>query len=322
MIWKENVRKVVMVVILVIAITVFLAIGMYKPGKDETKKISLIVYGSNDKRWESLVQGAELAGDESGADINLVSTVSESDYNEQIDIIKREISNGADALLIAACNSEEIGKYIDSANIKIPVIFVETGIDSDSKRICISADNYAMGYELGKEICEKENPIVKVAIVSEGVEKSCIREREQGVRDAISDYANKVVTWERNPNEENLLARVFLQRELVSEAVDVIVTLDNPMTDSLMDALNNLNKTSKVYSIATSEQSVYCLDHKMIKALTHHNKFGIGYIGTKYAINSKAAKKEYSDDIIQYKVVSKDDMYDYENQKLLFPFVK
>lgn len=322
MINRDNLRKVVMFVLLILATVSIIALAMYRPHAAHNKKISLIVYGNNVKRWESLLQGAELAGEEKGAEINLVSMGNETDYEEQIRIIEREVSNGTQAILLAACNSEKIGEYLDRAKMKIPVIFVETGVDLQEDGVCIAADDYMMGYELGKSICENEKPIAKVAIVSDKTYRNSISEREKGVRDAIKDYSNTVVTWKRNPNEENLLPRVFLQRELVSEAVDVIVTLDNTMTDSLMDALSNLNKTSKVYSISTSEQAVYCLDHNLIKSLTYQNEFGIGYISTMYAIDGKDAHKEYSDNDISFKVVNKDNMYEYDNQKLLFPFVK
>lgn len=322
MIDREHFRRILMIVAFVVSIFVLAVFSRYEPKEKEAKRVSLIVYGSDARRWESLLQGAELAAGEDNADVSLITMNSESDYKEQIEKINREIENGADALMIAACNSEKIGEFIDGAKIKIPVVFVETGVVSKKDRICISASDYDMGYALGKVICEKENPIVKVAIVSDGTERDSISERERGVRDAITDYANAVVTWERNQNEEKLLPRVFLQRELVSEAVDVIVTLDNTMSDSMMDALNNLIKTSKVYSISTSDQSVYYLDQKMIKALTYQSEFGIGYIGAKYALDEKNARKKYSREDILFRVIDKDEMYEYDNQTLLFPFVK
>ena len=112
----------------------------------------MILYGNNLKRWENLIQGAELSAEESDAEINTVYMSGESDYSEQIGIIQREVSNGADALVIAACDSEEIGKYIDKSKINLPVIFVETGVDSKQDRTCICADDYEMGYELGKQV--------------------------------------------------------------------------------------------------------------------------------------------------------------------------
>lgn len=322
MISKDMLRKFMTPALFIVALIVLLVFSKYEPKEAETRNVSLIVYGNDAKRWENLAQGAELAAGEESADVSIVTMTSEEDYAEQIAIIEREIESGADALMIAACDSERIGEYIDSVKIKIPVIFVETGIVSDKKQICIAADDYQMGYALGEEICKRENPIVKVAIVSGGIERDSIRERERGVRDAIGGYVNQVVTWERNQNEESLLPRVFLQRELVSEAVDVIVSFDNTMTNSLMDALDNLNKSSKVYSISTSDQSVYCLDQKRIKALTYQSEFGIGYIGAKYALNPQIAEKKYANEDILFRVIDKDEMYDYDNQTLLFPFVK
>ena len=322
MIDREQIRRILMIVVFVVSIFVLVVFSKYEPKEKEAKKVSLIVYGSDVRRWENLMQGAELAAGECGASVSLVTINSENDYADQIEKIKREVENGADALMIAAADSARIGEFIDSAKIKIPVVFVETGIISKDEQICISAPNYDMGYALGKEICEKENPIVKVAIVSDGTQRNSISERERGVRDAITDYAGSVVTWQRNQNEENLLPRVFLQRELVSEAVDVIVTLDNTMSESMMDALNNLIKTSKVYSVSTSQQSVYYLDQKKIKALTYQSEFGIGYIGAKYVLDRRNAQKKYSKENILFRVIDKDEMYDYDNQTLLFPFVK
>lgn len=323
---RENSRKIMKHILVISLIIVFFCgLSIYELKSSDVKKISLIVYGSDAKRWENLLQGAELAGEQENGEISLITMSSEDDYEEQIRIIEREVNDGADALIVAACNSEKIGEYIDNARIKIPVIFAESGVTSKKSHKCINADDYMMGYSLGRAICENEKTITKVAIVSDGTQRNSISERERGVRDAIKDYIKNVVTWERKENEKQLLSRVFLQRELVSEAVDVIVTLDNSMTNSLMGALDNLNKksmTSRIYSISTSDEAVFSLDQKQIKVLTYQSEFGIGYIGTMVAIDEKGAGKKYKNYEIPYRVVKKDDMYDYDNQKLLFPFVK
>ena len=308
--------------LLIVILVAVAVLYNYEPDTGKTKKISLIVYGNDADRWENLRDGAELAAMEDNAEVSLVTMSDEEDAKEQLEIIKREISNGADALMIAACDSEEIGKYIDKAKIRIPVIFVETGIESDSEQIVVSANDYQMGYALGNRIHLDENYIVKVAVISDGTNRNSIKERQQGLMDALGNNVREVVVWERNWNERGSGQRMFIQRELVSEAVDVIVTLDNSMTDALMDALSNLNKEAKVYSISTSDEAVYCLDSGRIKVLTYQTEFGIGYIGAKYAIDEKSAAKTYGNEDIQYRVVDKDNMYDYDNQTLLFPFVK
>lgn len=319
----KSYKKPIMIILLLIVAGITLIINNYYGEYTKSEKsISLIVYGKSSDRWENLRQGADLAASENNAKVSLITMASENDAEEQIRLIKREVENGADALLIAACDSEKMGQYIDEAKINIPVIFVETGAESKEDYVLISADDYLMGYSLGNRINEEESYRVKVAIVSENTNRNSIKERERGLRDAIENSVSQIVSWESNDNEANLEPRLFLQRELVSEAVDVIVTLDNSMTDSIVDALKNLNKSVTVYGISTSDESVYSLDHGDIKSLAYQTEFGIGYIGVKYALDERKAKRQYGNDDIKYRVISKDNMYEYDNQTLLFPFVK
>jgi len=317
---RNSRREILIIIILVVVSTILLVVG--SASGERTKKISLIVYGSDANRWENLREGAELAAKESGAEVSLVTMTSEYDSNEQISIIDREIKNGADAIMVAACDSQKIGEYFDNRLTLVPVIFVETGVESSRSRRVIKSNDYQMGYAIGEEICRNEDYIVKVAIVADGMMRNSVKERERGLRDALGDNVKTIVTWERKESEANAKPRIFLQRELVSRAVDVIVTLDNSMTDGLMDAQSNLNKTVTTYAISTSDESVYYLDQGRIKALTYQTEFGIGYVGAKYALQEGKSGWNYRNYEIPYKVVNKDDMYDYDNQMLLFPFVK
>lgn len=289
--------------------------------KGDPKRIDIIVYGDNSDRWENLRRGAMLAAKDYDAEINLITMSSLGDYNEQISLIEREVSNGVDGIMLAACNSEEIGKFLHKARIRIPVVMVETGVGSKRNNKCISADDFAMGYELGEAITERENPIIKAAIISDSSERISVVNRERGLREVIEPYANHVVTWERSENELYISAKAFLQRKLTTEAVDVIVALDNETADAIMAALDNLNMTRKVYAISTSDQSVYYLDQKKIKALQYQTEFGIGYVGA-YRILDKSASRKLVKEGIKYKVIDKVNMYDYDNQTLLFPFAK
>ena len=290
--------------------------------KKNSKRISIIVYGSEPERWENLKKGAVLAGDDFGAEISLLTTSEEDDYEEQISLIEREISNGVDGIMLAPCDSKKLGEYLDKARIKIPVVLIENTVTSRHKYNCISIDDYNMGYELGNAIISRENPIIKAAVISDSTQRDNIVAREQGVRDVLEPYANQVVTWERDDYEKQISTKKFLQRKLIGEAVDVIVALDTETADAIMDALDNLNMTRKVYVISTSSQSVYNLDQRNIKVIEYQNEFGIGYVGAYSILDKKTFNKRFNKDVIESNIVDKENMYDYDNQKLLFPFVK
>lgn len=322
MLHRKRVYAALVVVIVIALIAILLLRESVGIRKKNNEKISLIVYGSDASRWETMREGAETACEEAGYDLVFVNLSPDGGASEQLDLIYREIQGGSSALMIAASDSEKIGEYVDYAHIPIPVICVENGVESEENILCISADDYAMGQHLGEEIISLENPIVKVAIISDSTERSNLVERERGLRDTITPYVNEIVTWERYDNEQNMLTRKFLQRAMLEEAVDVVVALDNDTADALMDALENLNRQSKVYVISTSNESVYFLDQKKIKALEYQDEFSIGYIAAQYAIDRTEAKKIYGDSEIEYRIVNKETMYEKDNQTFLFPFVQ
>ena len=207
--------------------------------------------------------------------------------------------------------------------MRIPVIFIGSGSEENNKTEYISPNDYQIGYDLGKQFVKNESDIVTVAIISENTERDTVTLREKGFRDAIATEGKvgRVLTWSRNDNEKTVNRRIFVQRALVSEACDAIVTFDNSATDGLLDALVNLNQHSKVYSVSTSNKAVYNLYDKEIRALAYPDEYSMGYLAAVYALDKKNAGKKYTGEEIDYKIVRKENMYDEDNQTLLFPFV-
>ena len=307
-----------------VVIVIFVAITFMITGRtteEDHRHVSLIVYGEDSERWENLRQGAELVCEEKEADLSLLTMMTENDFNEQEEIIDREIADGTDALIIAACNSSEIVSYIRDKKIKVPVVFVETTGSKEDDVKYFSPDDYEMGRQLGEEIVANESSIVTVSVISENTERDSVALRMQGLMDAMDGQVGKIIIWEKNENEKKANTRTFIQKELVSQATDVIITFDNSTTDALMDALENLNKSSKVYSIATSDQAVYNLYNKKINALQYTNEFSMGYLAAMYVLDRSDSEKRYPDEVIDHRIVRKENMYDKDNQTLLFPFV-
>ena len=311
----------VILLLIVFFIIVFYQVDDRSQKKETRKHVSMIVYGDDSERWENMREGAYLVCEEENADLSLITMMSEDDPGEQEEIIEREIDDGADALIIAACNSDEISSYIKNRKPRIPVIFVETTDNENSRTDYVAPDDYNMGVKLGEEIVESESDIVTVAIISGDANRDSVALREKGLRDAIEGKVGKVIDWKDDDVGQKINSRVFIQRAIVSEATDVIVTLDNVTTDALLDALANLNESRKVYSISTSNQAVYYLYNKQIIALEYPDEFSMGYLAAMKVLDKKDAGKKYSDKQIEYRIVRKENMYDKDNQTLLFPFV-
>ena len=307
----------ILAVTLALALIMELTYYMYLSNREEPiRQVSLIVYGSDPARWENLRQGAELAAADLHAEVTLITMSSEDDALEQISLIEREITNGADALLIAACDSEAVGSYMQHETPKIPYVFVESGTGDEN---LLAASDEQMAASLAQTIDENEKDWIKVALIADHLEREGVKKRLEVMQTPDVKYADEIVLWERNEQEKNKKAQFFLQRELTEEAVDVVVALDNSSMEELLDATVNLNKDIKIYGIANSNKSVYYLDNRLIKSLVYEDEFSIGYLGVQKILDEK---KMDTQETIRYEVVGHDAVYEAGYQKLLFPHVR
>lgn len=287
-------------------------------------QVSLIVYGSDASRWENLKQGAVLAADDLNAEVTLITMSGEDDASEQISLIHREAEGGADALLIAAADSEGIKEYLQYNPIKIPYAFVESGTGDDAS--LTSADNVLMAESLIKTIDDNEKDWIKAAVIVDHDRRDSVRQRLDTVLNTDVNYAENVVLWERNEQEVDKKAQFFLQRQLTEEAVDVVIALDNSSMEEIIDAAVNLNKDVKIYGIANSSKSAYYLDNRLVRSLVYQDEFSMGYIGLTDLLKDNFSDLRdhvsYADRQISFKVVDHNNMYDKANQRLLFPHVR
>ena len=316
----------ILAVLLFIALVLELVYYRYSARREEPiRQVSLIVYGTDASRWENLKQGAELAAENLNAEVTLITMSSENDAKEQISLIRREIANGADALLIAACDSEMIGAYMAGQSIDIPYVFAETGTMNENDEL-IAADDAQMAEALVKTIDENEKDWIKTAVIVDHTERESVRERLDAFVNTDIPYADEVVLWERNEQEKDKKAQFFLQRELTEEAVDVVVALDNSSMEELLDATVNLNKDIKIYGIANSSKSVSYLDHGLIRSLIFEDEFSIGYTATTRLLTNRSGARDLgitdTDRSVRYEVVNHDNMYETAYQRLLFPHVR
>ncbi len=316
----------ILAVLLFIALVLELVYYRYSTRREEPiRQVSVIVYGTDASRWENLKQGAELAAENLNAEVTLITMSSENDAKEQISLIRREIANGADALLIAACDSEMIGAYMASQSIDIPYVFAETGTMNAGDEL-FAADDAQMADALVKTIDENEKDWIKTAVIVDHTERESVRARLDAFVNTDIPYADEVVLWERNEQEKDKKAQFFLQRELTEEAVDVVVALDNSSMEELLDATVNLNKDIKIYGIANSGKCVSYLDHDVIRSLIYQDEFSMGYMATTNLLTNRSKARDLgitdTDQTVRYEVVNHDNMYETAYQRLLFPHVR
>lgn len=322
---KKKRQIYILVLVLILILSFFILFSDILWGKKSKKiyQISIIIRGKNTESWTAVKQGIDQAAFEVNADISFITLSKENSVDEQIALLQREVNNGADAILISPADYEKMVESIENAMSKLPVVLIESSINSNKNLPYISCDNYGLGVSLAESVIQMGNERSEITIIESGLECSSIRERYNGFMDTIKKSKNTYTILEF-PVEDQL---TYNQAEelLKKNVCDVVVTFDSDTLEVIAQAKKELSKVNEinleVYGIGSTGKILSLLEEKVINSTAVQNEFNVGYLGVKTAVDMLSDKK-INNIIIESTVVTMRNMYSNENQRLLFPFIR
>lgn len=283
-------------------------------------QISIIIRGENTESWTIVKQGIEQASLEMNVDTSFITLSEENSADEQIELLNREINNGAEAILIAPADYEKMVDPIENAMSKVPIVLIESCINTEKKIPYISCDNYELGVNLAEEVIQMGNTRSEIAIIESGLGCSSIKERYDGFMNTIKTTKNTYNFLDLSIEDKNSYNQ---GKELIEKNVcDVIITFDQGTLEGVAQAKKDLGKENiEVYGIGSTSKILSLLEEKTINSTAVQNEFNVGYLGIKAAVDILSGKK-VDDSVIECTVVSMRNMYSDENQRMLFPFIR
>ena len=291
---------------LLILIT-FFQVAFGKEKKKEPMEISVLLYTAGPGAWETLQQGLARAEDDFSVDINYVTIREEADAGEQLATIRKEIDNGAQAIIIAVTDWKGWNEIYKDNMFSVPVVAVESGF-GDHTIPYISADNYEMGRLLGEQILsdipDKEQLVV--AVDQGKWERESVIQREEGLKAALGERARYI----------------SVRAAFNGETADVAVGLEK---DSLLVLAENEKQSmrqTKIYGIGSTASIVAALDYGKIEKIVFQNEFNMGYLAVEYLVRQKGKGVQSDREPIDYFCVGRKEIYDSPFEQLLFPIVE
>lgn len=286
--------------------------------------IKVIVKNSNNAFWEVVKMGTEAAGKEFGVTVNYEGPTDENDIDGQIKMVDEAILEKVDALVLAASDYERLVDVTEKAISQgIPVIIIDSGLNSDRINGFVGTDNIDAGKKLGETLIEKVGDNCSIAVMSFVKGAATSVQREEGFAEAIKPKPGvKMLSKVYCNSDENTAQQ--LTEELLRKYpdLDVIVCLNAYGTTGTARAINELGLAGKVKIIGfdSTPEEVSFMEKDVIQSLVIQNPFSMGYQGVKYALD--ATRGQITPKIVNTDstVINKENMYLPENQKLVFPF--
>lgn len=323
---KAGLKRVFLCLMLVVSV---LSGACTKTGnleKTENKKIALIVKTIYGYYWGTVKLGADTAAREFNVNVDFNGPGNEQDVDGQIKLVEQALSENVDALILAASDYEGLVKVTEKAHDKrIPVIIIDSEVESGEIESYIATDNIDAGNKAGKAVVELAGKSCKVAIINFVKGSRNAEQREEGLLDTLSAYPGiQVVAKEYCSSDRELAFQ--LANEILAENRDtgVFVTFNDVASEGVADAVDQLNLAGQVKIVAfdNTPKEIDYLEKGVIQALIIQNPFSMGYLSVKYAVealNGNTIPEYYNTGSY---LITSENMYMPEYQKILFPIVK
>ena len=299
----------------------------YRQKKIEERRMSLVyipkVEDSTNDFWKALILGTKMAAKEYNADIEIKAPAEENDIERQNELLKEAISEEPDAILFSPSSFTESNDLLKEAKEKgIRISFIDSYTAEKVQDLTVATDNLEAGEKLGKFAATLLGPDDQIAIVAHVKGVSTAVEREEGFRKGLGDLAKnivEVVYCDSQYEKSRKLTQELMEKYPNLKMVAGMNEYSSVGAARAVKAAGAKDRI-QVVGVDSSQEAVQLMENGVFKGLVVQKAFKMGYIGVKETILMLRGKSYEKDVNSGCELVTPDNMYDSEIEKLLFPF--
>ena len=272
--------------------------------------------------WTSIAQGGEMAAEEHDAVLTVAGPPREQEIGMQNEMILDAIADRPDAIVLAPGSSEETLPYarqIEEAGI--PLVLLDSTMEGKAGVSVVATDNYELGYKMGNYMKQFVDEDTVIGIVGHVEGSSTAIGREAGFRAGLGeaqDQVAEIVFCDSVTEKASELTRGLLEKY---PDMDMIVGLNEYSAVGAARAVLELGLSDEIYmaGIDSSLEQIRLLEAGVYEALAIQKPFNMGYLGVETAIRAAWGEEVEENIDSGSELITKENMYTEENQKLLFP---
>ena len=304
------------------------AVGVYRHQQKESSAAYSLIYipktedGTNDF-WTSLIEGTRMAAKEYNVSLEVMAPSREQDVERQIELLKEAIEKKPDAILISPSTFDEADALLEEAkSLGIIITFIDSYTGTDIQDLTVATDNLKVGRELGEYASNLVDENAQIAIVSHVKGVSTAMEREQGFREGLGAYEKNVVDVVYC---NSLFDKAYeLTQELMEKYpnLQMIAGMNEYSSVGAARAVRDagVHDRIKIVGVDTSQEAVQLLEQGVFQCLVVQKAFKMGYVGVRETVSLLKGKEVQRDIDSGCELVTPENMYDSEIEKLIFPF--
>ena len=251
------------------------------------KKVDVIIKASDSSFWQTMLAGARKAGGDYGVKVGLFGPTSETDVNEQVQLVENSISRGADAIVLAPNSSDALNSAIKRARAAgTKVILADTAVTTPAEGF-IGTDNVKAGEQAGGRMCQlvkqqgKTSGVVMIESSVAGIQT--LKDRDAGFRRGLAAACPQVTVASPRFNNNDINTAASQVNDVVTANRNLIGIFADNNTSGTGAARaikdNNAAQRLPVVAFDTDPQENAALKDGSIDALVVQNPYFFGYQG-------------------------------------------
>lgn len=320
---KNRIIFILWITILIVAV-VWSIHGILDIKKDkEMQAFSVIVDDSYNESWLVTRKGFERAAEENNIIMNYVSTNKFESVEQQIEMVKREISNGADGVIIKWISSDVALEQIKEAVDGKALVMLDSDVSTEGAVHVCGVDNYEYGKAVANQFIDsyQNAGTARIGLFLEDENLVSTTEQLAGVKDVLAENGieEKLIMYNNGEENQKRLGEIIKRNE-----VDVILSLGKNETEIVVDSIvENKKYEVSLYGAGYSKKNVYYLDKQVVDGLVVADEFNKGYQAVQELVRQiNYHSVETMKSTIGFSTANYENMYDVTNEKLLFPIVQ
>ena len=275
--------------------------------------------------WTSVYLGGQTAAEEYNVNLTVEGPENEREIDAQNQMILDAIAARPDAIVLCPCSTDQTVPYaeqIEQAGIRL--VLADSTMDQPIGSAVVATDNYAAGYKLGSYMKQFVKADSVIGIVGHVKGSSTAVGREAGFRAGLGEAGTQVaeiVFCDSDSDKAYEQTKDLLKKY---PSMDLIVGLNEYSAVGAARAVRKLGKTGTIHmgSIDSSIKQIQFLESGVFDALVVQKPFNMGYLSVETAVDVTRGRKTETSIDSGSELITKENMYTQENQKLLFPVTK
>lgn len=272
-----------------------------------------VILRDGDGAVSTMRKGMEQAAQDLNVELRFLIPAEDNSAVQQAQLLEREVAGAAPAVLLIPADREALGDAVSAAAGKTTLVTVETDMTAWGAAASITMDHQALGAALGAAALNGVPEGGTVLLLDGLPGDNGIRERMEAAKAVLEREGRQARVYKWDPDTTSLPDILRIERPRAIIAFEAAALAD------VAELSRGEDTFPLLYGCGSTSGIAAALEKGRVTAITAVNVFSAGYL----AVEAAAALARHEDWTaaapVAFSIVRQENMYDNDNQKLLFP---